>query len=1070
MVKTFAPSYGEYDGEFSADILQRQIQLASAGGREATRWKNLALTGEQLFTHINEYQIGKKDGTCILQGSLVGETRSSKAMKANSLLIVDVDTGHPMQDVIASIQEAGLAAVIWTTHSHMKDVSEITERALLQYMKREDKPSDPIVSCVAYLTREKGYYPDVLDGATLVGKDQSDLGVFYLIKHKPMPKYRVLFVLANDYSFSEGGTQDERIEGWKRNYALVCDSLGIFYDKSCTDPARLMYLPRCSEDMKQFAEMHYIPGEMLDLESFGEDVGSVFVNAAGGSKEEKRVVPDGIHPWLIKFVKDYPDFEALEWLRSVDDNEREGGPAGGGAHWKCPNDHNHTDGGTPHDKAFAVFAPNDASGEWGMSCRHATCVAMSANDRLWYLSRICDGLGITDVSGFLPFSERARTAKVSDAVAEELSGDKDGLRALIDGISQDTHRDKLREVFLALAKADEFTQELLIPIASVNMKVPKASIRGWMKKSVKEAEERKKAGSGGGDPSTGGTTATVMPLNPVPDDPAKCEKIFMEWDWEDIFRITKARVIEMNKTNPTVFKRPEGGIVKVIKDEATNTLTTYSMTQNDWLNHLTGVVKYMEPDGTTGRDKSVGAPQKVLSALSVDRNLGVPLLKGVSHVALFDKSGTLRDKEGYDPDLQMYILPNYEPIPVSAAPTDEELDEAYYWMSEAVRDFPFVDSREEAAAKPVKLDDYEEYEGRKVALPNWERGVSSRVHAFCMMIQPLVRNLIEGPTPSYHFWKPSPGTGAGYLADVINIIQDGTPPNVQTMSASNEEFRKSITATLRSGAPIIFLDNINRKVDSGDLAAALTSGVWRDRILGQTEIVTIKVTSMWILAGNGLEFSSELLRRNVPVMMDAGEARPAQRDLSMFKYHPLQEWVKKHRPELIWACQTLVANWFAKGTPKGQKYIHSFDHWSMVMGGIFEAAGIKGFLDNVNDYLGAEDQDTSNSSQIAQILIERFGGQTFKAVEAQGYLWDDTLEQWKVETPFQRETSTTKFSMWFKKVVGDQVFELDMTDKIPDDMVGVPGVPGVPRGTCFKVRCASQNTKSGNYYQFSRTK
>ena len=102
------------------------------------------------------------------------------------------------------------------------------------------------------------------------------------------------------------------------------------------------------------------------------------------------------------------------------------------------------------------------------------------------------------------------------------------------------------------------------------------------------------------------------------------------------------------------------------------------------------------------------------------------------------------------------------------------------------------------------------------------------------------------------------------------------------MADSDEEVRKVITASLRGGASHLFWDNINRKVTSGALASALTTGKFTDRVLGGSKMATSPIRCVWIMAGNRISFTHELMRRNVPIRIDAAHPDPAKRLASTF--------------------------------------------------------------------------------------------------------------------------------------------------------------------------------------------
>jgi hypothetical protein len=225
------------------------------------------------------------------------------------------------------------------------------------------------------------------------------------------------------------------------------------------------------------------------------------------------------------------------------------------------------------------------------------------------------------------------------------------------------------------------------------------------------------------------------------------------------------------------------------------------------------------------------------------------------------------------------------------------------------------------------------------------------------------------------------------------MIFDGREAAAQSMSSSDEEIRKSITATLRSGSSIVFLDNINHDVMSGSLAAALTASHWRDRILGQSQEVNIPNKALWILAGNNVRLSGELVRRVVPIRMDADLANPARdRKPSDFLHYPLNPWLLEHRAVLVHSCHVLIQNWIAKGQPDGDASLGSFDSWAAVMSGIIEAAGNQGgFLSNLDKYQNQADEDQFEDASFIEYVanLEDFGPpHEFFVEQLFDHMWD----------------------------------------------------------------------------------
>ncbi len=99
------------------------------------------------------------------------------------------------------------------------------------------------------------------------------------------------------------------------------------------------------------------------------------------------------------------------------------------------------------------------------------------------------------------------------------------------------------------------------------------------------------------------------------------------------------------------------------------------------------------------------------------------------------------------------------------------------------------------------------------------------------MLLPFGRGLIAGPTPLHLIHKPTPGTGATLLAQLTGLVGTGRSPPAMTEGRDEDEWRKRLHAKLTSGAGTVVLDNVRRRIDTGQLAAALTADEWEDRTL-----------------------------------------------------------------------------------------------------------------------------------------------------------------------------------------------------------------------------------------------
>jgi hypothetical protein len=194
---------------------------------------------------------------------------------------------------------------------------------------------------------------------------------------------------------------------------------------------------------------------------------------------------------------------------------------------------------------------------------------------------------------------------------------------------------------------------------------------------------------------------------------------------------------------------------------------------------------------------------------------------------------------------------------------------------------------------------------------------------------------------------------------LISIIATGVPGKMTTLSGNEEEARKHITAALVEAHQIIILDNAaeGKRIDSAALASVITSSTWTTRLLGKSEEIDLPNNAIWLITGNNISLTQELTRRSIRIRTDTGVANPNLR--SKFKHKPLKTFAKVNRDKLVLSVLTLIQAWIAGGrvmdTPKS---LGGFDEWLMVIGGILDAVGIEGLLDNTA-ILKAEADDES---------------------------------------------------------------------------------------------------------------
>lgn len=267
---------------------------------------------------------------------------------------------------------------------------------------------------------------------------------------------------------------------------------------------------------------------------------------------------------------------------------------------------------------------------------------------------------------------------------------------------------------------------------------------------------------------------------------------------------------------------------------------------------------------------------------------------------------------------------------------------------------------------------------------------ASKPNAVGALLTPIVREMVDGPTPMHAIDAPTPGSGKGLLTEVIAYVTSGHPAGVTSLPRDDDELRKRITAFLRDSADVIVFDNVNRELDSPTLAAAITSTVWSDRVLGVSTTGRFPNRALWIATGNNLRVSGELVRRMVQIRIDPRVDRPWER--SGFRHDPLMVWVRERRHELVWALLVLVRHWIAVGRPAWSgKPMGSFEAWCQTVGGVLEAAGINGFLGNRDQLYRQSDAESDEWRDFTSVWWERFGDRPVQTADLYPLLGEHDL-------------------------------------------------------------------------------
>lgn len=374
-------------------------------------------------------------------------------------------------------------------------------------------------------------------------------------------------------------------------------------------------------------------------------------------------------------------------------------------------------------------------------------------------------------------------------------------------------------------------------------------------------------------------------------------------------------LVSSNASDPNVFVRG-GALARIVQDERGH-YGIQEFSGGALMGELADVADWetvgLDDDGNP-QSRAVFPPRDVVSKIHTAAEWpGIPALTGVVNAPVFSRSGELHDQPGYNAATRLYYTGGVKVG--DTTPTPGNIDRAKdLILNNLLVDFPFKDD-------------------------------ASRAHAVAYLLLPFVRDMIDGPTPVHTVDSPTAGTGKGKLTAACAIPFLGHDVPTQPAVVDDNEWRKIITTRLMIGDTHMIIDNVNHELNSGSLASAFTQPVWTDRALGSNREVKIPIRTIWGITANNIQMSQELARRCIWIRLDANAEKPWER--SEFKHKNLIGWARANRDQLATAAITFVRAWVDQGMPLYDKRTKgSYEAWAGIIGGILDAVGIPGFLEN----------------------------------------------------------------------------------------------------------------------------
>ena len=327
------------------------------------------------------------------------------------------------------------------------------------------------------------------------------------------------------------------------------------------------------------------------------------------------------------------------------------------------------------------------------------------------------------------------------------------------------------------------------------------------------------------------------------------------------------RVLKRGLPSIRNYKRAAGvlGIVSVDATYLTETLTRIAL--------------WEKFDGRTGGWRRINAPEVVAATyLSRCGHWRLPPLWDVISSPTLRPDGTILQTPGYDAATRVFYDPCGIEFPhVPEQPTKAEAIEAFRLIETAFASFPF----ETPVDKAVALS-----------------------FVFTALVR---RSLPSAPLGAIS--APVLSSGKTLLADCVAILATGSPVPAMTFAETDEEAKKTALAVLMEGDPVVLIDNVERPLSGDWLCSILTSEIYKQRMLGQTAMVTVPTRTLMLATGNHIQVAGDLRSRTLLCQIDPKLEHPEQREFA----YDLRERLMAQRPQLVAAGLTVMRAFISTG-------------------------------------------------------------------------------------------------------------------------------------------------------------
>jgi|GEM_PF-3184687 len=336
-----------------------------------------------------------------------------------------------------------------------------------------------------------------------------------------------------------------------------------------------------------------------------------------------------------------------------------------------------------------------------------------------------------------------------------------------------------------------------------------------------------------------------------------------------------------------------------------------------------------------------GAPAKLPGELMrrvVEREWfpGVGEIKAAVPLPVVRADGSVASQQGLDERTGLYVQRGAVRAPRLL--TTDEMAEALQRVWAPFAEFPFADQ----SAKSVCL--------------------AAMFTAVCRPALPTA--------PAFLVNAQVFGTGKTLLSSAL-LWLTGEKPRMSAIGREQAEQAKVLTSILDQGPLTIMFDNVMRYLDaSSELCMALTCEEYNSRLLGKSVMLRLPNRAMWVLNGNNVSISGDMVRRLLPINLCSDEAP----ELRKHGFDPV-EVIRANMDSLRGDLIDLLITYSAYGREETRRKIGgyaSFEEWNGLVRG---AVVWLGWGDPIEEMQAQQqaDPEVQKLEMLMNAWLERFG-------------------------------------------------------------------------------------------------